>query len=123
VRQGIRTGLYDVVGHIDMIKRVGDSLVKIVPKEVDKTLDLIKFTDMSIEVNSSGYRKKVAESYPGFDWIPQIKDKRIPVSVGSDAHAPDQVGLSFAQIYGQLKNAGIQEVVSYQKRRKHFQKI
>jgi histidinol-phosphatase (PHP family) len=118
VIEGIKCGLFDVLGHVDMIKAVGDSLRQLIPQEVDLMLHTLNTYDMSIEINTSGYRKKVAESYPGFDWLSLIKEKSIPLTTGSDAHHPDQVGLQFEALYKRLHEESINTVVTYEKRNK-----
>lgn len=123
VVKGIETGLFDVLGHLDIIKSPGDSLIQLVPNEVIQLLQVVKKSDMAIEINTSGYRKKVGEPYPGFDWLPLIKDNSIPVTTGSDAHHPDQVGLQFKPVYHRLKEEGIKKLVFYEKRFKRERTI
>ena len=36
--------------------------------------------------------------------------------MGSDAHAPEQVGLRFDEVYGQLRDKDIVSVISFDKR-------
>ncbi len=116
VIKGIETGLFDVLGHLDMIKSPGDSLIQLVPNEVIQLLQAVKKSDMAIEINTSGYRKKVGEPYPGLDWLSLIRDNSIPVTTGSDAHHPDQVGLQFKPVYHRFKEEGIKKLVFYEKR-------
>ena len=123
LKKGIETGLFDVLGHVDMIKSPGDSLLRLIPNEVNKLLQVVKKSGMAIEINTSGYRKNVGESYPGFDWIPLIADHAIPLTTGSDAHHPDQVGLEFIPLYNKLKEEGITELVFYEERLKMERKI
>jgi histidinol-phosphatase (PHP family) len=118
VISGIKTGLFDVLGHIDMIKAKGDSLLEMVPEEVDLLFDALKSSDMSMEINTSGYRKKVDEPYPGLDWIALLNERSIPLTTGSDAHHPDQVALKFNTLYQRLKAEGINKLVSYNRRKR-----
>jgi len=118
VIEGIKSGLFDVLGHADMIKSAGDTLKLTNPQEVEILLHTLKTHDMSIEINTSGFRKNVEEPYPGFDWISLIKEKSISLTTGSDAHHPDQVGLQFETLYKRLRDEGIDRLVSYEKRNK-----
>lgn len=118
--KGINTGLFDVVGHIDIIKRNGDSLLKVVPGKISETLSALKKANMAIEINSSGFRKDANECYPGFDWLTEIRNLDLPVTVGSDAHAPEQVAFRFMEVYQQIKAHKINKMVSYRKRRMTF---
>jgi histidinol-phosphatase (PHP family) len=123
VIEGIKSGLFDVLGHVDMIKSAGDSLKRMIPQEVDTLLHTLKAQDMSIEINTSGFRKKVEEPYPGFDWLSLIKKKSISLTTGSDAHHPDQVGLQFEALYKRLRDEGFDKLVSYDKRKRRDIKI
>jgi histidinol-phosphatase (PHP family) len=115
--KGVRTGIFDILGHADIIKRQGQSLMKSVPEKVEQLLFEVKKHNMAIEINSSGFRKEVAESYPGFDWLPLIKKYHLPITVGSDAHAPDQVALEYPQIFSQLKKEDVNKIATFKKRK------
>jgi histidinol-phosphatase (PHP family) len=104
VKMGVRTGLFDIIGHVDMIKKSGDSLVKIIPHEIEDLLKIINKTGMAIEINTSGYRKSVHESYPGFDWLPELNRYSIPICTGSDAHKVEQIALQFNEVYKYLED-------------------
>ena len=123
MKRGIETGLFDVLGHSDMIKSPGDSLIQLIPNDVNELLQVVKKSGMAIEINTSGYRKNVLEPYPGLDWIPLISDNSIPLTIGSDAHHPNQVGLQFKPVYKRVKEAGIKKLIVYDKRRKMEIKI
>jgi len=117
VRRGIKTGLFDLIGHIDIIKRDGPSLLQLVPDQVTRTLQLLKKYNMAVEINSSGLRKDTRTCYPGYDWLPEIKRLDLPVTMGSDAHAPEQVGWGFAEIYEQIRMHGINKLAVYRRRK------
>ena len=53
---------------------------------------------MAIEINTSGLRKDIAETYPALTFLPLIAEAQLPVTFGSDAHKPGQVGFSFQEI-------------------------
>ena len=116
LKKGIKTGLFDIVGHLDMIKSPGDSLIELVPNDVGDLLKVIKDSGMAIEINTSGYRKNVGEPYPGLDWLPIIREELIPLTTGSDAHHPDQVGLKYESVYTQIKKEGINKLVVFDRR-------
>jgi len=116
--QGVKTGLFDIVGHSDIIKSPGQSFISTIPNEVEKLLNSIVSQNMAIEINSSGYRKSANESYPGYDWLGMIKNKNVPLTIGSDAHAPNQVGLRFKEVYDRLRLEKIRTLSRYDKRKR-----
>jgi histidinol-phosphatase (PHP family) len=111
--KGIRTGLFNVIGHADLIKRPGQSLVRAVPHLITEMLEEIRSAGMAIELNSSGYRREISECYPGFDWLDMIKKHQIPVTTGSDAHQPSQIALNFDTVYNRLKHSGFETVTGF----------
>lgn len=123
VIKGIDTGLFDVVGHIDLIKKADMPLLHLIPNLVNKLLNKIKETGMVIEINTSGFRRKISDSYPGLDWIDLIIKFDIPICIGSDAHSPEQVGLNFNTVYNFIKEKGINKIACFDKRKIKLQKI
>ncbi len=100
--KGIQTGLFDVVGHLDIIKRPGLPVLKSNFRDVDRVLDAAKKTGMSIELNTSGLRKSIFQTYPHMDIIEMAVEKNIPIVLSSDAHRPEDVGYGFDDIYNRL---------------------
>lgn len=120
---GIKTGLFDVVAHVDLLKKPGESFIKLFPEKVDQLLTEIKKSDMALEINSSGFRKEVGESFPGIDWLNALHTKEVPVCTGSDAHKPGQVGFNFEYVYDELKKHGFSFLACFEDRRKFYQAI
>jgi histidinol-phosphatase (PHP family) len=116
--EGIDTGLFDILGHTDLIKKPGDSLIDRVPEPIHRLLKSVRRAGMTIEINTSGYRKAAAETYPGLDWLPLLKRHHIPITIGSDAHTPDQVGLHFPAVYKEIRQQGFRTLSTYEKRRR-----
>ena len=101
--KGVDTGLFHVLGHLDLIKSPDSSILEHNLEEIQSLLERIKKQNMAIEINTSGLRKEVAETYPTLKLIPLIRDFNIPLTMGSDAHQPDQVGYCFRQLEEELK--------------------
>ena len=117
ITRGIKTGLFDVIGHIDIIKKRGHSLLRMVPDQVDEVLRLIRKYDMAVEINSSGLRREVQECYPGYDWLPELQRLDLAVTLGSDAHAPEQVGSGFREINTQLQKYNLNRIAVFRRRK------
>jgi len=100
VRAGILSGLFDCLAHLDLIKQPGHPLLRTHAAEVNEILDLCRRQGMSAEINTSGTRKKIGESYPSPDIIDLMKSTGIPLVPGSDAHTPEQVGLGLDALRG-----------------------
>lgn len=114
------TKLFDVVGHLDLIK-----VFKFMPKRdileiAREALVAIKKADMTIEMNVAGYRKPVAEPYPSKELLQEAFRLGIPITFSSDAHKPEQVGLFSEQIIELAKEVGYTECAYYENRERKF---
>lgn len=102
VCRGVNTGLFDVVGHLDLIKRPGSPPLASNREDVEMVLAAVERTGMSIELNTSGQRKPIGDYYPSLDIVEMIAARSIPVTLGSDAHTPEQVGFLFDRLLAEL---------------------
>lgn len=102
LNRGIQSGLFDIIGHFDLIKSQQQSLLFQNKSQVKVLLQEAKKQNMALEINTSGYRKDIGDPYPSLTFLPLIAETCIPVTIGSDAHAPEQVGYMFTEIEKQL---------------------
>ncbi len=86
-----KSGLYDIIGHFDVVKKHGHFPKKDVMPLVVKTLRSIKENNMALEINTSGLARIHADTYPSFNIIRQAIELKIPFTLGSDAHRPCDV--------------------------------
>ncbi|MCX7001322.1 MAG: histidinol-phosphatase, partial [Candidatus Sumerlaeota bacterium] len=116
VKQLIQCGLFDIVGHLDLIKKFGyypKNGWEDIQEDVAKALGE---SGMVVEVNTSGMDKPVREFYPGANFLCRLRKYGVPVTLGSDAHSPDEVGRYFDQAVALLKEIGYTEIMSFEKR-------
>jgi histidinol-phosphatase (PHP family) len=88
-----KSGLFDIVGHLDLIKVFNFLPKKDVRLIANGALKAIKRADLVVELNMSGYRKPTAEAYPSTYLLESLRELDIPITFSSDAHKPEQVGL------------------------------
>jgi len=100
--KGIQTGLFDVVGHLDIIKRPNRPVLRSNSREVERVLNAVAKAGMCIELNTSGLRKHVKQLYPHMDIVEMAVEKGIPLVLASDAHRPDEVGDFFDDVLNEL---------------------
>jgi histidinol-phosphatase (PHP family) len=94
VKEGIAAGLFDCVAHLDLIKQPGLPVLGASRGDLEEILALCRERGMSMEINASGTRKKIAECYPAAGVAAMALDSGVRFTPGSDAHAPEQVGPS-----------------------------
>ena len=121
--KGIKTGLFDIVGHLDLIKRSGFSVLDNVGREVGMVLDAVAQAEMCVELNISGLFKPINDLYPSLDILELIVQKGIPIVIGSDAHQPEQVGACFDELLNHLFNYNGIKTASYQRRKRTVNKL
>ncbi|MHA1331604.1 MAG: histidinol-phosphatase, partial [Candidatus Hodarchaeales archaeon] len=113
----VHTGLYNIVGHLDLPKKYGlrpealDSIWEVILN----LLDLISLKGMAVEINTSGLRNHIKEQYPSDDILKEVLIRNIPITLGSDAHHPQQVAHSFPEMIRKLKKLGFKSLVKFSK--------
>ena len=123
----INTKAYDIIGHLDLVKKFGfrpsDAYKERYRKRIIAILDLISLSGMIVECSTAGLRKPVNEIYPE-EWIlKRIIEKDIPLVVSSDAHRPNEVGYEFKNTISYLTNLGAKKLYRISKREKITAKI
>ena len=116
LRKSAQSGLFDVMAHVDLVKKFGDRPTEDLTPEIEKTAQVFKKSGVVIEINSSGLRKPVREIYPSLTDLVIYCKAGVPITFGSDAHAPNEVGYGLKDAYVLAKNAGYKEYVMFEKR-------
>lgn len=116
-REMVLTDCPSVIGHLDKIKiqntnnKLFDETEPWYQAEILKTLEAIHDAGSIVEVNTRGlYLKKSSTTYPS-PWILKIiQEKKIPVTVSSDAHHPKDVTNQFQETAKTLLSLGFQKI-------------
>lgn len=93
--------LFNVIGHLDVYKRYGRAAYGDALRQAHRPFIASLFTKMresgtGLEINTSGMRHGLGEYYPSIDIINDARRAGVTIaSLGSDAHAPDQLALDF----------------------------
>ena len=99
-------GRFDVVGHLDLPKKYGPRPVASMAAAEDAALAAIKAAGLAIELNTSGLRSAAGEAYPGPSLLERAAALAIPLTFGSDAHTPQDVGRDFERAVALARAAG-----------------
>ncbi len=111
-----RSGLFDIIGHIDVIKKFGYRPAADLDSLWIKTADILKSTDTCFELNTAGKDAPVGDFYPDRRLLEICKGKGVPVTLGSDAHSPGQVGRYFTEAIDLLRAVGYKELAVFCRR-------
>ena len=115
-----RSGLFDTIGHLDVVKRYLHPLITAAdlaarPELKEPALMAIIEAGTALEINSSGLRYPSAETYPSAAVVARFRElggER--VVVGSDAHSRGSFAARLDESYRHLTEAGF-EALSFRR--------
>lgn len=113
-----RSGLFDIIAHPDLVKHFA-----VLPAEdrvplYREALEAMKEGDVAFEVNTSGLRKDVGEMYPERVFLEMACELKVPVTLGSDAHRPQDVGSDLEKALKVLADIGYDSYVTFENRQR-----
>ncbi|MDD5157495.1 histidinol-phosphatase [Sulfurimonas sp.] len=120
IKEMAESGLFDIVGHLDLIKIFKFLPNKNIESLAHEALLAIKKANMTLELNIAGFRKPIAQAYPSISLLKEVYKLGIPITFASDAHKPEQVGLFNDEAMKMAREVGYTECVYYRKRVKYF---
>lgn len=112
----VKSGIYDVVAHPDVIKVFGHRARKDMSLRYDELAKAICDMDLCAEVSTAGLRKPVGEMYPSPMLMKYFKRYDVPIMINSDAHVPDDVGRNFDRALEFIKGFGYMKISCFEKR-------
>ncbi|MFS0727216.1 histidinol-phosphatase [Paenibacillus sp. 1P07SE] len=116
IRQSARSGLFQILGHIDAMKGYYPSFSDIpAAAAIDETLQTIASCGIAIEVNTSGGTKDVGGWYPSDEILERAHHYGVQVTFGSDSHNPCRIGEDWDKVRVRLREIGFRQWVFYRK--------
>ena len=109
--------LADVLAHADLPKLWGHEPASFVPLH-DTIVAAAARGGCAIEINTNGLRVPAAEIYPAEAVLRAARAADIPVTLASDAHIPERIGLSFDKARERAEAAGYSEFSAYSGRKR-----
>nr|WP_245747506.1 histidinol-phosphatase [Anaerobacillus alkalidiazotrophicus] len=118
IERSARSGLFQILGHIDAMKGYYPAFSSIQTEAVEHTLKVIGQAGVAIEINTSGKMKDVGGWYPSNEMLERALYYGVDVTFGSDAHIPDRVGDDYDLVKEKLKEIGFKEWVYFKEKKK-----
>lgn len=114
------SGLFDIIGHADLCKKFC-----FYPKEdctplFTRFLEAVRRHGLAIELNTAGLRKECKEIYPSPRLLQLAAQTGVPITFGSDAHAPGEVGLNLSEAVGLARAAGFTHSCRFARRQRRL---
>ncbi|MEW6726724.1 MAG: histidinol-phosphatase HisJ family protein [Bacillota bacterium] len=123
VQNAARSNLFDAIAHPDLIKKFGCRPAADLGGLYHGTACMCAAANIAVEVNTAGLRAPVNEIYPSRTFLRYCRELDVPVILGSDAHAPGQVGAGFYQALELLNEVGYEEIALFEGRKRSKLKI
>jgi histidinol-phosphatase (PHP family) len=97
---------FDVIGHLDIFKKFSGRAAQVSRPRMAGVIEKIAKAGLCVEINTSGLRHGAEEIYPSADWLEGLARAGVGVTLGSDAHAPKDVGRAFDKATDLLLRCG-----------------
>ena len=117
-KKAARTGFYDCLSHPDLVKKFGFIPFGHCDELFRDALAVVAEKGIAIEINTAGLRKPVKEIYPGENFLRIARDFDIPITLGSDAHAPREVGMNFREAVLLARSCGYTRSAHFRQRKR-----
>jgi histidinol-phosphatase (PHP family) len=119
VRASALSGLFDVIGHPDLVKIWGSG--RPLPdtdlrRYYEPTVEAMLDAGVAMEVSTAGLRKPVNEIYPARAMLEMAVDAQLPIALSSDAHRPTELGFGYEQAVQLLTDCGVREICVFERR-------
>lgn len=110
----------NIIGHIDLPKKFGyypnDKVWKEVTEKFNELFHKLARENIAIELNTSGWFKEIKEQYPSEKLLCMAHDAGVNLTLGSDAHAPSEVGRNFTKAGELLRQCKIRNLTYFVQR-------
>jgi histidinol-phosphatase (PHP family) len=111
------TGFFEIIGHADLPKKFGHRPDRDCTPLYETFLNAARKHNCALDVNTAGLRKDCREIYPNRQLLELAFQKGVPITFGSDAHAPEEVGMNFAEAMQLARDVGYHACLRFQQRK------
>jgi histidinol-phosphatase (PHP family) len=131
----VSAGGYDILAHLDLVKKNNAQFHFFSPKDAGYTKQLADTADLIaaasstaarsaasgrnpvVEVNTGGIiRGRTADPYPSLAMLKLLRERNIPLTINADAHAPDHLGSAYETARETMLEAGYGSMLLFEGR-------
>jgi histidinol-phosphatase (PHP family) len=123
VLRAAESGHFDTMAHLDLVKKFGHRARKDLADLYGRVACRLAAAGVAIEVNTAGLYKPVGELYPHLDLLTACRKAGVPATLGSDAHAPEEVARDLPLAIEHLRAAGYERILTYAGRQRDWKHI
>jgi histidinol-phosphatase (PHP family) len=117
------SGLFEIIGHADLPKKFGHRPTRDCTPLYEKFLTAARQNHCAIELNTAGLRKDCREIYPSREILHLALQHHVPITFGSDAHAPAEVGMNFEEARQLARGIGYRDSCRFVQRGRELVKF
>ena len=124
--ESARSGLYDIIGHPDLVKVWGRAAP--IPdgdlrRYYEPAVEAFADTGVAVELSTAGWRKPVGEQYPSAAFLEMLVDAGCPIALSSDAHTSEQLGFEYERAVELLQDHGVREIAVFERRQRRLEPL
>lgn len=112
-----KSGLFDIVGHMDLYKKFGAQPTIDVSEDIIAALDAIAEAGIAIELNTSGWYKPIREAYPSAMIVKGCIKRGIPIIITADTHRIADISRDFKRGRALLESMGYTKQIIFKNRK------
>lgn len=122
VHDSVASGLFDILGHLEYANRRGVAAwgpyqTTRYRDALEDLLALVIAQGTVLEINTAGLHQNIGMTYPHADTVAlYVAMGGARISIGSDAHHPDQLACAYAQAVGIARASGLSHVCTFERR-------
>jgi histidinol-phosphatase (PHP family) len=120
------SGLYDIIGHPDLVK-VWGSAATLPDRDpryfYEPAVEAFAEAGVAVELSTAGWRKPVGEQYPAVPFLEMLIDAGCPLALSSDAHTPAQLGHEYERAVELLQSLGVTEIAAFERRERRLEPL
>lgn len=123
VQQAAGSGLFDIIGHLDIIKKFRVYPETNQEKLFDDTVAIIKENNLVVELNTGGLDRPCAEFTPSQDILEMCYRHQVDVTISSDSHRSEHIARHYERALSLLRQIGYTEIIGFSKRTRRMIRI
>jgi histidinol-phosphatase (PHP family) len=116
VQKAARSGFFDIIGHLDLVKKFDHYPPIELNQLYEETVEVLADSGVCVELNTGGLRAPVAEMYPSRRLLELCHEYGVPITLGSDAHRPGEVGYELELAVRLAQEVGYDSMTTFRER-------
>jgi len=112
-KQAAQTKLFDSLAHPDLPKKFGHRPTGDLTGLYEDALSVVAASGAAIEISTAGLRKPCLEIYPSEAFLKIAHRLHVPITFGSDAHLPYDVGTQFEKAVALARRCGYENICRF----------